>query len=135
MSLSLCSKKQNGSNAVLTRTDAALARQRTAALDAIVLLPELGCFFTAAPTIMAVVHMPTAAQLAMLGLPEALAGNDFDDWERLHVTVLMGWAAPPDSCVFEVAVAEVSQAGQAETGPAVLSQLGCRVSPGGAEGV
>jgi len=109
--------------------------QRTVAIDAVSLVPALSGSFQVHPTPMALVHIPTIEQLSMLDLQTARTGNDFHDWERLHVTVLMQWTEAQEDCSLEIGFTRVNYLGQRFRNPGLLHRLGCLIVPVGKYGV
>ena len=72
------------------------------------------------------VYVPTATELAMLGLGVVLHGDDAHNWRRLHVTVTLEWTLP-QSCAWTLSVHEVDATTVVYSMNSALSRLGCTI--------
>jgi len=74
------------------------------------------------------VYVPSAAELAAVGLQHALSGSNTQDWERLHVTVGLRSTLGMLACQYRIGLAPAADDGSPRPITSSVRELGCVVT-------
>jgi len=74
------------------------------------------------------VYMPSAVELAAVGLQHALSGSNAQDWERLHVTVGLRSTPGMLACQYRIGLTPAADDGSPQPVTSSVRELGCVVT-------